>query len=118
MAVFEAPPLTLTGLSRTDLRKRLHVNCSIVSLLLGKGMIDSTRVRDPRTRQSVSLIAPEAVDHFLSIYLPLGLMAQVLGTQAKHVSTRLDRAEIRPIPMPDRCSLIYLRSEAAPVIAI
>lgn len=118
MAVFEAPPLTLTGLSRTDLRKRLHVNCSTVSLLLGKGMIDSTRVRDPRTRQSMSLIAPEAVDRFLSICLPLGLIAQVLGTQAKHVSARLDKAEVRPIPLPDRCSLICLHSEAAPVIAI
>jgi len=118
MAVFEAPPLTLTGLSRTDLRKRLHVNCSTVSLLVGKGMIDSTRARDPRTRQSMSLIAPEAVDRFLSIYLPLGLMAQALGTQAKYVSARLDKAEVRPIPLPNRCSLIYLRQEAAPVIAI
>jgi hypothetical protein len=54
----------------------------------------------------------------MSTYLPLDLMAHALGTQAKHVSARPDRAEVRPIPLPDRCSLIYLRSDAAPVIAI
>ena len=36
----------------------------------------------------------------------------------QHVSARLDKAEVRPIPLPDSCSLIYLRAEAAPVIAI
>ncbi|WP_146161921.1 hypothetical protein [Pseudogemmobacter blasticus] len=115
-SAFEAPPLT--GLTRTDLNKRLHINCSTVSLLLSRRMIDSTRATNPRTRQSLSLIAPEAVDRFIATYLPLGLMAHDLGTQAKHVSARLDKAEVRPIPLPDRCSMIYIRAEAAPVIAI
>ena len=80
MAAFEAPPLA--GLTRTDLSKRLHVNGSTVSLLLSRRMIDSTQATNPRTRQSLSLIAPEAVDRFLDTYLPLGLMAHDLGAQA------------------------------------
>ena len=116
IAGFEGPPLT--GLTRTDLNKRLHVNGSTVSLLLSRRMIDSTRAPNPRTRKRMSLIAPEAVDRFLDTYLPLGLMAHELGTQAKHVSARLDKAGVWPIPLPDRCSLIYLRAEVAPIIAI
>ncbi|WP_147278913.1 hypothetical protein [Paracoccus versutus] len=113
---FEAPPLA--GFSRTDLGKRLHVNCSTVSLLLGRGMIGSTEMRDPRTRQSLSLIAPAELERFLDRYLPLGLMAYELGTQARHVAARLDKAEVRPIHLPEHCSRIYLREEAAPIIAI
>ena len=79
-SAFEAPPLT--GFTRTDLNKRLHVNCSTVSLLLSRRMIDSTRATNPRTRQRMSLIAPEAVDRFLATYLPLGLIAHDLGAQA------------------------------------
>ncbi|WP_220269855.1 hypothetical protein, partial [Paracoccus lutimaris] len=113
---FESPPLI--GLTRDDLRKQLHINCSTVSLLLKSGMIASQQFPDPRTRQSLSLIATEELGRFLDRHLPLGLMAWQLGTQAKHVAARLDRAEVWPILLPERCSKIYLREEAAPVIAI
>ncbi|WP_084637842.1 TniQ family protein [Paracoccus sp. J55] len=113
---FEAAPLM--GLSRDDLRKRLHINCSTVALFMGKGVIASTEARHPRTRQPMSLVAPEEVERFLDRYLPLGLMAYELGTQAKHVAVRLDDAEVWPIPLPERCSKIYLRREAAPIISI
>lgn len=113
---FESPPLI--GLTRGDLRKQLHVNCSTVSLLLKSGMIASQQCPDPRTRQPLSLIAAEELDRFLDLHLPLGLMAWQLGAQAKHVAARLDRAEVWPILLPKRCSKIYLRKEAAPVIAI
>lgn len=113
---FEAPPLI--GLTRDDLRKQLHINCSTVSLLLKSGMIASQQFSDPRTRQPLSLIATEELDRFLDRHLPLGLMAWQLGTQAKHVAARLDRAEVWPILLPERCSKIYLREEAAPIIAI
>lgn len=66
------------------------------------------------TRQRMSLIAPEAVDRFLATYSPLGLMAHALGTQAKHVSARLDKAEVWPIPRagplrPDQSALRSVR---------
>ena len=96
----------------------MHINCSTVFLLLGKGMIASTEVRHPQTRQYMSLVAPEEVERFLDRYLPLGLMAYELGTQAKHVAFRLDDAKVWPIQLPDHCSKIYLRREAAPVIAM
>lgn len=46
---FKSPPLI--GLTRDDLRKQLHINCSTVSPLLKSGMIASRRFPDPRTRQ-------------------------------------------------------------------
>ena len=113
---FEALPLI--GLTRNDLRKQLHVNGSTVSLLLKSGMIASKEVPDPRSRQPLSLVAAEELDRFLDRHLPLGLMAHELGTQARHVAARLDRAEVWPIPLPERCSKIYLRHEATPIIAI
>lgn len=64
------------------------------------------------------MIAAEELDRFLDLHLPLGLMAYQLGTQAKHVAARLDRAEVWPILLPEHCSKIYLREEAAPIIAI
>lgn len=76
--IFEAVPLR--GMSRNDLRKRLHINCSTVSLLLGKGVIASAEARHPRTRQPMSLITSEEVERFLDRYLPLGLMAYEWGT--------------------------------------
>ena len=82
------------------------------------GMIASKEVADPRTRQPLSLVAAEELDRFLDRHLPLGLMAHELGTQARHVAARLDRAEVWPIPLPERCSKIYLRHEATPIIAI
>ena len=82
------------------------------------GMIASKEVPDPRSRQPLSLVAAEELDRFLDRHLPLGLMAHELGTQARHVAARLDRAEVWPIPLPERCSKIYLRHEATPIIAI
>ena len=81
-------------------------------------MIASKEVPDPRSRQPLSLVAAEELDRFLDRHLPLGLMAHELGTQARHVAARLDRAEVWPIPLPERCSKIYLRHEATPIIAI
>lgn len=108
----------LEGLRHDDLRKRLHVNSSTVSLLLGTGMIASRKVRGPRTRYPQSRVSPQELDRFLARYLPLGLMAHALGTQARHVAARLDKAEVWPIHLPAHCSKIYLREEAAPIIAI
>lgn len=113
---FETAPLI--GLRRDDLRKQLHINVSTVGLLLGKGAIASTEVRDPRTRQSLSLIAPEELERFLERDLPLGLMAYEMGTQAKHGAVRLNNADVWPIALPDRCSRICLRRAAAPIISI
>ncbi|MFD1880677.1 hypothetical protein [Paracoccus pacificus] len=81
---FESPPLI--GLTRDDLRRQLHINCSTVSLLLKSGMIVRQQFPDPRTRQPLSLIAAEELDRFLNLHLPLGLMAWQLGMQAKHVA--------------------------------
>lgn len=81
-------------------------------------IIASKRVRGPRTRYPQSRVSPQELDRFLARYLPLGLMAHALGTQAKHVAARLDKAEVRPIHLPEHCSKIYLREEAAPIIAI
>lgn len=113
---FEGPELS--GLRRSEVRTRLHINSSTVGLLIGKGMIASTEVRDPRTRRPLSLVTRRELDRFLAKYLPLGLIVHALGTQAKHVAARLDRAEVWPIHMPAHCSKIYLREEAAPIIAI
>lgn len=103
--VFEGPPLI--GLTRSDLGRQLHVNSSTVSPLLRNGMIASKEVPDPRTRQPLSLVAVAELDQFLNRHLPLGFMAYQLGTQAKHVAARLDRAEVWPILLPEHCSKIY-----------
>ena len=42
---------------------------------------------------------------------------QTSWNKAKLVSTRLDKAEVWLMSLPDRCSLIYLHAEAAPIIA-
>ncbi|RJL16531.1 hypothetical protein [Paracoccus siganidrum] len=109
---------SVEGLRHDDLRKRLHVNSSTISLLLRTGIIASKRVRGPRTRYPQSRVSPQELDRFLARYLPLGLMAHALGTQAKHVAARLDKAEVWPIRLPEHCSKIYLHEEAAPIIAI
>ncbi|WP_136653285.1 TniQ family protein [Paracoccus aeridis] len=114
--LFEGKPLT--GLTRADLKARLHVNSSTVSLLLKEGMIMSREVRHPRSRQPLTLVEPADLSRFLSKHLPLGLIAHQLGTQAKHVAARLDKATVRPIPLPDHCSKIYLRDAVIPVISI
>lgn len=108
----------LIGLTRADLRKRLHVNSSTVGALLRRGLITGKDVRDPRSRRPLSLIAPEELDRFLARYVPLGLIAHELGTQARHVAARLDKAEVWPIPLLEQCSKIYLRDEVTQVIAI
>ncbi|PTE14503.1 TniQ family protein [Pseudogemmobacter blasticus] len=113
--VFASRPVE--GLSRKQVRKALHINCQTISVIFRKKMIESTRVRSPRSRKWMSIVAPEQLDWFLSRYLPLGLMAYDIGTQARHVSSRLERAGIQPIPLPPQCSKIYLREEVSPVIA-
>lgn len=97
---------------------RSHVNSSTVSLLLREGMIMNREVRHPRSRQPLSLVEPADLARFLAKHLPLGLIAHQLGTQAKHVAARLDKATVRPIPLPDHCSKIYLRDAVIPVISI
>lgn len=111
--------------SRHNNRNDQHAVVSTLKSLMqspqwpvGLGVIASTEARHPRTRQSMSLVAPEEVERFFDRYLPLGLMAYALGTQAKHVAVRLDDAEVWPLQLPERCSKIYLRREAAPIIAI
>ena len=113
---FEGPELL--GLRRSELRTELHINSSTVGLLLGNGMIASTEVRDPRTRRPLSLVTRKELDRFLAKYLPLGLMAHALGTQAKYVAAKLGKAEVWPICLPAHCSKIYLREEASAIVAI
>ncbi len=113
---FEAPPQT--SLSRDDVRKKLHVNGTTICLLFGNGMIASTEGHHPRTRRQLSLVEPEELDRFLARYIPLGLIAFRLGVQARHVDAQLNKAGVRPIPLPSRCSKIYLREEVLSVIAI
>ena len=114
--VFEAEGLS--GLTRDDLRKQLHINSSTVSLLLKRGLIGSREVRDPSSRQSLSLVEPRELDRFLEKYTTLGLIAHQLGTQARHVAARLDKDTVRPLRLPVPCSKNYLRKEVALIIAI
>ena len=100
--VFEAEGLS--GLTRDDLRKQLHINSSTVSLLLKRGLIGSREVRDPCSRQSLSLVEPRELDRFLEKYTPLGLIAHQLGTQARHAAARLEQARSRPLRLPEACS--------------
>lgn len=107
-----------TGLTWQQLRVHLHVNGATIRLLLESRLIESTRMRAPRSRRWMSSVPPEELERCLSRYLPLGVMAYKLGTQARHVAARLDKANVRPVPMPAHCSKIYLREEARPIIAI
>ena len=75
-------------------------------------------MRDPRSRQSLSLVEPRELDRFLERYATLGLIAHQLGTQARHAAARLDKARIQPLRLPEACSKIYLRNEVARIITI
>lgn len=81
-------------------------------------LIGSREVRDPCSRQSLSLVEPRELDRFLEKYTPLGLIAHQLGTQARHAAAWLEQARSRPLRLPEACSKIYLRKEVAQIIAI
>jgi len=65
----------------------------------------------------MSIVLPQALDAFLERYVTLGILANQVGTQAKHVSSRLERLKIDPIQLAPRFSKIYLRENLLGVLS-
>ncbi len=112
--LFEGPPLA--GLTKQQLKRMLRVNDPTITHLVKERYIRACETRHPRSRRPMSIIPTEAHDAFLERYVTLGILANQVGTQAKHVSTRLERLKIDPIQLAPRFSKIYERKHLAGVL--
>ena len=112
--LFEGPPLQ--GYTKQQLKRVLRVNDPTVTYLVNERYIRAYETRHPRSRRPMSIIPTEAHDAFLERYVTLGILANQVGTQAKHVSSRLERLKIDPIQLAPRFSKIYERKHLAGVL--
>ncbi len=107
--LFEGPPLQ--GYTKQELKRLLRVNDPTITHLIQEKYIRAQKTRHPRSRRPMSIIPHEAYDAFLKRYVTLGILAHQIGTQAKHVSSRLEKLKIDPIQMAPRFSKIYEREK-------
>ncbi len=107
--LFEGPPLQ--GYTKQELKRLLRVNDPTITHLIQEKYIRAQKTRHPRSRRPMSVIPHEAYDAFLKRYVTLGILAHQIDTQAKHVSSRLEKLKIDPIQMAPRFSKIYEREK-------
>lgn len=107
--LFEGPPLQ--GYTKQELKRLLRVNDPTITHLIQEKYIRAQKTRHPRSRRPLSIIPYEAYEAFLTRYVTLGILAHQIGTQAKHVSSRLEKLSIDPIQMAPRFSKIYERKK-------
>lgn len=112
--LFEGPPLQ--GYTKQQLKRLLRVNDPTITYLVIERYIRACETRHPRSRRPMSIIPTEAHDAFLERYVTLGILANKVGTQAKHVSSRLEQLKIDPIQLAPRFSKIYERKHLAGVM--
>ena len=112
--LFEGPPLT--GYTQHDLKRMLRVNDPTISFLVKNGFIEAQDTRHPRSRRPMKVVTSETYEAFLERFVSLGILANQMGTQAKHVSSKLERLKIDPIQMASRFSKIYERQHLKGVI--
>lgn len=112
--LFEGPPLQ--GYTKQQLKRILRVNDPTITYLVKKRYIRACETRHPRSRRPMSIVPAEAYDAFLECYVTLGILANQIGTQAKHVSSRLEQLKIDPIQLAPRFSKIYERKHLVNVL--
>jgi len=112
--LFEGPPLQ--GYTKQQLKRMLRVNDPTITYLVKKRYIRTHETRHPRSRRPMSIIPKEEHAAFLERYVTLGILANNIGTQAKHVSSKLEKLKIDPIQLPSRYSKVYEREKLSGVI--
>lgn len=105
--LFEGPPLQ--GYTKQQLKRMLRVNDPTVTYLIKEKYIGVTETRHPRSRRPMSIIPQKEYAAFFECFVTLGVLAHNIGTQAKHVSTKLEKLKIDPIQLPPRFSKVYER---------
>ena len=104
------------GYTKQKLKRILRVNDSTVSHLTREKYIVGKMFVSPRTGLKRTIFSQSDVDRFLGEYVTLGILAHGIGTQAKHVSARLDKLGIHPLQFPQQYSKIYRRAEVDGVV--
>ena len=112
--LFEGPPLV--GYTKQQLKRMLRVNDPTITYLVNERYIRACETRHPRSRRPMSIISTEAYDAFIERYVTLGILANNIGTQAKHVSSKLEKLNIDPIQLPPRYSKVYEQKKLTDVI--
>ncbi len=112
--LFEAAPLP--GYTKRELKRLLRVNDPTVTLLINRGLIRSEKTKHPRSRRPMTIVPKDAYCEFLDRFVTLGILAHQIGTQAKHVSSKLEKLKIDPIQLAPRFSKIYERRRLRGVI--
>ena len=105
--LFEAEPLH--GYTKQELKRLLRVNDPTVTYLVNRGFIQSEKTRHPRSRRPMSIVPEASYTAFLDRFVTFGILALQIGTQAKHVSSKLEKLKIDPIKLAPRFSKIYER---------
>lgn len=105
--LFEAEPLH--GYTKQELKRLLRVNDPTVTYLVNRGFIEAEKTRHPRSRRPMSIVPEASYTAFLDRFVTLGILAHQIGTQAKHVSSKLEKLKIDPINLAPRFSKIYER---------
>lgn len=99
------------GYTKHELKRILRVNDSTVGHLTREKYIVGKTYLCARTGVKGEIISQCDLDRFLRKYVTLGILAHRIGTQAKHVSAKLDKLGVNPLQFPQRYSKIYLRAD-------
>jgi hypothetical protein len=104
------------GYTKHKLKRILRVNDSTVGHLTRERYIVGRTFVSERTGLKRAIFSQSDLDKFLGEYVTLGILAHRIGTQAKHVSAKLDKLGIHPLQFPQKYSKIYRRTDVDGVI--
>ncbi|MEP1694922.1 MAG: hypothetical protein ABJJ69_00140 [Paracoccaceae bacterium] len=110
---YALPSWEMPGTTRSKASTTLRVTYQTINYLVAHGMLESERMRNPKSRQYLDGICEGSVEAFLREYDTLGLMARKYRRPSGPFGCHLEAKGICPIESPQGISWIYERRSLA-----
>jgi len=104
------PRPDMPGITRTEAATTLRVTYQTINYLIREGLLQSARMRNPRSRQYVEGVCDGSVDRFLEDYDTLGQMARRYKRPSGPFGCHLEANGICPLETPHGISWIFNKS--------
>ena len=107
------PPLEMDGVIKGEAVTMLRVTYPTINHLIGKGLLRSRRVRNPKSRQFLDAVCTDSIAEFQRNYVTLGQLSNRYRRAAGPLGCHLEAKGICPFEAPAGISWYYERQGLA-----
>jgi hypothetical protein len=103
------PPLEMDGVIKGEAVSMLRVTYPTINHLIGKGLLRSRRVRNPKSRQFLDAVCTDSIAEFQRNYVTLGQLAYKYRRASGPLGCHLEAKGVCPFETPQGISWYYNR---------